>query len=299
MRQPITTICACLLIGGLSSACKNFTPVDKFAGQTVAMTEVFKPMLTHSMSSCTNNVRRNSIITDRPYVAQETEQDLLRRCQDYAAQLAGTAELNDVLKRYAEVLSALANDKLANYKEEFGAMGGALGALQQSSSMTPVLDAGQLDKVVRLSTLISSIVTQQRQQSGINELLAREEDIYIIGNALKKYAQQNYQANLRDESLTLASRSQGTRRQQLSESQTLPGRAATAGTWQGHRRLRCRHDRITEQSEHPARQVPERPCPGAPAGHLCQACRHPPERGSQLLTITLVGAKHEQRYRTR
>ena len=205
MRQPITTICACLLIGGLSSACKNFTPVDKFAGQTVAMTEVFKPMLTHSMSSCTNNVRRNSIITDRPYVAQETEQDLLRRCQDYAAQLAGTAELNDVLKRYAEVLSALANDKLANYKEEFGAIGGALGALQQSSSMTPVLDAGQLDKVVRLSTLISSIVTQQRQQSGINELLAREEDIYIIGNALKKYAQQNYQANLRDESLTLAS----------------------------------------------------------------------------------------------
>lgn len=205
MRQPITTICACLLIGGLSSACKNFTPVDKFAGQTVAMTEVFKPMLTHSMSSCTNNVRRNSIITDRPYVAQETEQDLLRRCQDYAAQLAGTAELNDVLKRYAEVLSALANDKLANYKEEFGAMGGALGALQQSGSMTPVLDAGQLDKVVRLSTLISSIVTQQRQQSGINELLAREEDIYIIGNALKKYAQQNYQANLRDESLTLAS----------------------------------------------------------------------------------------------
>lgn len=205
MRQPMTTICACLLIGGMSSACKNFTPVDKFAGQTVAITEVFKPMLTHSMNSCTNNVRRNSIITDRPYLAQETEQDLVRRCQAYATQLAGTAELNDVLKRYAEVLAALANDKLAKYKDEIGALGGSLDALQQSHGMTPVLDAGQLDKVTRLSTLISQIVTQQRQQSGINELLAREEDIYIISNALKKYAQQNYQANLHDEGLTLAS----------------------------------------------------------------------------------------------
>jgi hypothetical protein len=205
MRQPMTSICACLLIAGMSSACKNFTPVDKFAGQTVAITEVFKPMLTHSMSSCTNNVRRNSIITDRPYVAQETEQDLLRRCKDYAAQLAGTAELNDVLKRYAEVLAALANDKLANYKDEIGALGGSLGAFQQSGGMAPVLDADQLDKVTRLSVLISQIVTQQRQQSGINELLAREDDIYIISNALKKYAQQNYQANLHDESLTLAS----------------------------------------------------------------------------------------------
>ncbi|WP_402718537.1 hypothetical protein [Janthinobacterium rivuli] len=201
----MTTICACLLIGGMTSACKNFTPVDKFAGQTVAVTEAFKPMLTHSMSSCTNNVRRNSIITDRPYLAQETEQDLVRRCQAYATQLAGTAELNDVLKRYAEVLAALANDKLANYKEEIGALGGSLDALQQSSGMTPVLDAGQLDKVTRLSALISQIVTQHRQQSGINELLAREEDIYIISNALKKYAQQNYQANLHDENLTLAS----------------------------------------------------------------------------------------------
>lgn len=205
MRQPMTTICACLLIGGMTSACKNFTPVDKFAGQTVAVTEAFKPMLTHSMISCTNNVRRNSIITDRPYLAQETEQDLLRRCQAYARQLAGIAELNDVLKRYAEVLAALANDKLANYKEEIGALGGSLDALQQASGMTPVLDAGQLDKVTRLSALISQIVTQHRQQSGINELLAREEDIYIISNALKKYAQQNYQANLHDESLTLAS----------------------------------------------------------------------------------------------
>ncbi|MGK5050637.1 hypothetical protein [Janthinobacterium sp. RB2P8] len=204
MRQTMTTICACLLIGGMSSACKNFTPVDKFAGQTVAITEVFKPMLTHSMGSCTNNVRRNSIITDRPYVAQETEQDLVRRCKDYATQLAGTAELNEVLKRYAEVLAALASDKLANYREEIGALGGSLGALQ-SSSTTPVLDADQLDKVTRLSALISQIVTQQRQQSGIKELLAREEDIYIISNALKKYAQQNYQANLHDESLTLAS----------------------------------------------------------------------------------------------
>ncbi|PHV31641.1 hypothetical protein CSQ94_20360 [Janthinobacterium sp. BJB312] len=205
MRQPMTAICACLLIGGMTSACKNFTPVDKFAGQTVAVTEAFKPMLTHSMSSCTNNVRRNSIITDRPYLAQETEQDLVRRCQAYATQLAGTAELNDVLKRYAEVLAALANDKLANYKEEIGALGGSLDALQQSSGMTPVLDADQLDKVTRLSALISQIVTQHRQQSGINELLAREEDIYIISNALKKYAQQNYQANLHDENLTLAS----------------------------------------------------------------------------------------------
>ncbi|WFR77670.1 hypothetical protein P9875_18280 [Janthinobacterium rivuli] len=201
----MTTICACLLIGGMTSACKNFTPVDKFAGQTVAVTEVFKPILTHSMSSCTNNVRRNSIITDRPYLAQETEQDLLRRCQAYATQLAGTAELNNVLKRYAEVLAALANDKLANYKEEIGALGGSLDALQQSSGMTPVLDADQLDKVTRLSALISQIVTQHRQQSGINELLAREEDIYIISNALKKYAQQNYEANLHDENLTLAS----------------------------------------------------------------------------------------------
>ena len=80
-------------------------------------------MLGHSMHSCTNNVRRKGLIVDRPYAPQNTEQAATDSCRAYAQALAGSAELNNVLQRYAGVLAALANDSLSDYKDDIGALG--------------------------------------------------------------------------------------------------------------------------------------------------------------------------------
>ncbi len=132
MRQSITTLCACLLAGVLSSGCQNFKPVEQFAGQTTAVTATFTPMLGHSMHSCTNNVRRKGLVVDRPYAPQDTEQAATDSCRAYAQALAGSAELNNVLQRYAGVLAALANDSLSDYKDDIGALGTSLAGLQSS-----------------------------------------------------------------------------------------------------------------------------------------------------------------------
>ena len=203
MRQSITTLCACLLAGVLSSGCQNFKPVEQFAGQTTAVTATFTPMLGHAMHSCTNNVRRKGLIVDRPYAPQNTEQAATDSCRAYAQALAGSAELNNVLQRYAGVLAALANDSLSDYKDDIGALGTSLAGLQ-SSGGAPLLDADKLGKVVQLSELLSRVATQRKQAAGIRALLEREEDICIISDALKTFAQANYQANLRDENMTIA-----------------------------------------------------------------------------------------------
>jgi len=202
MHPSFFNVFACLLIALLGSACSNFKPVTTFAVQTRTLANAFDPMLEQAMHSCTNNVRRTGIITDRPFQPQAAMQDATRRCQPYAGALASMAQLNHVVRRYADVLATLSNDKLARSKDEFGALGDALGALPSGDAS--LLDADKVKRVMQLSELLSRIATERRQQDGIAQLLAREDDIVMISDTLRTYAQQHYRDNLRDESQTMA-----------------------------------------------------------------------------------------------
>lgn len=203
MHAPFSTIVALLLIALLNSACSNFKPVATFAVQTGAVANAFDPMLAHAMHSCTSNVQRTGVITDRPYQPQAAAQDALARCQPYAGAFSAMAQLNQVLKRYAEVLLDLSNDKLSRSKDEFGALNEALSGLPKNGDGS-LLDAGKVERVTRLSELISRVATQRQQRAGIAQLLEREDDITVISDTLRSFARQNYSDTVGDESRTLA-----------------------------------------------------------------------------------------------
>lgn len=207
-RLPVCRLPACvplcLLIAAGASACKSYAPVGSFAVQTQAVTTAFDPMLAQAMHSCRNSIARTGIIADRPFQPQAAAQDAQRRCQPYAMALAAMAELNQVLQRYADVLSALASKDLSRHADEFGALGGALAKLPQASGEGALLDAGKVEKVLRLSELIARVASERRQQAGIAALLEREDDIRLISDTLRSYAEQHYRNTLNDETRTLA-----------------------------------------------------------------------------------------------
>lgn len=203
MHHPFSTILALLLLALLNSACSNFKPVATFAVQTESVANAFEPMLAHAMRSCTSNVQRTGVITDRPYQPQSAAQDALARCQPYAGAFSAMAQLNQVLKRYADVLLALSSDALSRSKDEFGALNKALGGLPDSGGGS-LLDADKVARVTRLSELISRVATQRQQRAGIAQLLEREDDIKLISDTLRSFARQNYSDTVGDESRTLA-----------------------------------------------------------------------------------------------
>lgn len=202
-RLPVSVL-LCLLIAIGASACKSYAPVGSFAVQTHAVTTAFDPMLAQAKHSCRNSIARTGIIADRPFQPQAAAQDAQRRCQPYAMALAAMAALNQVLQRYAEVLSALASKDLLRHADEFGALSGALANLPQASGEGALLDAGKVEKVMRLSELIARVASERRQQAGIAELLEREDDIRLISDTLRSYAEQHHRNTLNDETRTLA-----------------------------------------------------------------------------------------------
>lgn len=203
MRHPFSTIMSLLLLALLNSGCSNFKPVTTFAVHTESVANAFEPMLAHAMHSCTSKVQRTGVIADRPYQPQAAAQDALARCQPYVGAFSAMAQLNQVLKRYAEVLLALSSDTLSRSKEEFGALNKALTGLPDSGGGS-LLDAGKVERVTRLSELISKVATQRQQRSGIARLLEREDDIRLISDTLRSFARQNYSDAVGDESRTVA-----------------------------------------------------------------------------------------------
>ncbi|WP_300757643.1 hypothetical protein [Janthinobacterium sp.] len=195
-RFPLPTL---LLAGLLLGGCTNLAPVRTFAEQTQKLSASFDPMLAGTLNSCTDNAMRKRLIMSNRFDAQASEQAAQADCLPIAQASIPIARLNDVLLRYAQTLAKVADDKLPVHKQEFTALGDALGGLTQPDGDAPLLDADKLSKVVKLSQHLSRLATQRLQKSALRELLDEQEAVTIVSNALKEYAQRSYRAGLQDE----------------------------------------------------------------------------------------------------
>ena len=209
MQRPSTFPChtlllsslACLLLAGCAT---NLAPVRTFAEQTHKLSSSFDPMLAGTFNSCTDNALRKRLILAERFDAQASEQAARADCAPIARASVAIGKLNEVLLRYAQTLAAVADDKLPVHKEEFTALGDALAGLAQPGGGAPLLDADKLSKVVKLSEHLSRLATQRLQKAALRELLAQQEAVNIISEALKAYAQRSYRAGLQDELRDLA-----------------------------------------------------------------------------------------------
>lgn len=204
MQRPSNSSISPLLLGAIASlllggCATNLAPVRTFAEQTQKMSVHFEPMLAGGVHSCMDKAMRKRLILAERFDAQASEQAARADCAAIAQASASIASLNDLLLRYARTLAALADDKLPVYKEEFAGLGDALGGLAQPGGGAPLLDAGKLSKVVKLSEHLSRLATQRLQKSALRELLDEQEAVDIVSNALKEYAQRSYRAGLQDE----------------------------------------------------------------------------------------------------
>lgn len=202
-RSAISTLLACasVLLGGCAS---NLAPVRTFAEQAHKLSTSFDPMLAGTVNSCTDNALRKRLIMSERYDAQASEQAARSDCAPVAQANASMAKLNQVLLRYAQTLAAVADSKVPLYNDEFKGLGDALGALQLDGAAAPLLDAGKLSTVMKLSEHLSRLATQRLQTSALRALLDEQEAVNIVSNALKEYAQRNYRAALQDELRDLA-----------------------------------------------------------------------------------------------
>jgi len=198
-RPSICFLSALLLASLLLGGCTNLAPVRTFAEQTQKLSTSFDPMLAGTLNSCIDNAMRKRLIMSERFDAQASEQAAQADCLPIAQASIPIGRLNDVLLRYAQTLAKVADDKLPVHKQEFTALGDALGGLTQSDGDTPLLDADKLSKVVKLSQHLSRLATQRLQKSALRELLDEQEAVTIVSNALKDYALRSYRAGLQDE----------------------------------------------------------------------------------------------------
>lgn len=195
MPLPLTrslTLSLAVLLLSMLSGCASFKSVDNFAqtGQQMAVT--FPPIANATVDSCMNNELRRNLISTDGFDPAAAEQQARRGCDKIADSNQKILRLNGVLARYAQALQDLSGGKVVDYHDQFSGLGAALGSIPVPGSDTPLLDPGQVSLVMKLSEQLSRGLTQNMQKSAINELLAQQEAIDVITNALNTYVQAAY-----------------------------------------------------------------------------------------------------------
>ncbi|NVI84467.1 hypothetical protein [Janthinobacterium sp. BJB401] len=195
MALPLTrsfTVSLAALLLSMLSGCASFKSVDSFAQTGQQMTAAFPPIANATVDSCMNNELRRNLISTDGFDPAAAEQQARRGCDKIANSNQKILLLNSVLARYAQALQDLSGSKVADYHDQFSGLGDALGSIPVPGSGTPLLDPGQVSIVMKLSEQLSRLLTQNIQKSAINELLAQQEAIGIITNALNTYVQAAY-----------------------------------------------------------------------------------------------------------
>lgn len=195
MPLPLTrslTLSLAVLLLSMLSGCASFKSIDNFAqtGQQMAVT--FPPIANATVDSCMNNELRRNLISTDGFDPAAAEQQARRGCDQIADSNQKILRLNGVLARYAQALQDLSGGKVVDYHDQFSGLGAALGSIPVPGSDTPLLDPGQVSLVMKLSEQLSRLLTQNMQKSAINELLAQQEAIDVITNALNTYVQAAY-----------------------------------------------------------------------------------------------------------
>lgn len=191
LTRSLALSLAALLLGMLSG-CASFKSVDDFAQTGQQMAVAFPPIANATVDSCMNNELRRNLISTEGFDPATAEQQARRGCDKIADSNQKILRLNGVLARYAQALQDLSGSKVADYHDQFSGLGDALGSIPVPGSGTPLLDAAQVGIVMKLSEHLSRLLTQNMQKSAINELLAQQEAIGVITNALNTYVQAAY-----------------------------------------------------------------------------------------------------------
>ena len=191
LTRSLTLSLGALLLSMLSG-CASFKSVDNFAQTGQQMTVAFPSIANATVDSCMNNELRKNLISTDGFDPAAAEQQARRGCDKIADSNQKILRLNDVLARYAQALQDLSDDKVADYHDQFSGLGDALGSIPAPGSDTPLLDPGQVSLVMKLSEQLSHSLTQNMRKSAINELLAQQDAINVITNALNTYVQTAY-----------------------------------------------------------------------------------------------------------
>ncbi|MGK5037691.1 hypothetical protein [Janthinobacterium sp. LB3P118] len=195
MPLPLTRSLAlslAALLLSMFSGCVSFKSVDNFAQTGQQMTITFPSIANATVDSCMNNELRRNLISTDGFDPAAAEQQARRGCDKIADSNQKILRLNSVLSRYAQALQYLSGGKVADYHDQFSGLGDALSSIPVPGSDTPLLDPRQVSLVMKLSEQLSRLLTQNMQKSAINELLAQQEAIDVITNALNTYVQTAY-----------------------------------------------------------------------------------------------------------
>lgn len=195
-RPAAAGLLAALLLSGCAS---NLAPVRSVGEQTQKLSAAAHPMLAGAADSCMAKAMRQQLIMATRFDAQGSELAARQRCAMEEKMSPRLVALNEVLIAYGKVLVDTADGKVASYKEQFKSLGDALGGLEQPGAGAPVLDAGQLSVVMKLAQYLSTLATQRMQKASLRELLAHQQAVDIVSNALKNYALNIHLPNLREE----------------------------------------------------------------------------------------------------
>lgn len=195
-RPAAAGLLAALLLSGCAS---NLAPVRSVGEQTQKMSAAAHPMLAGAADSCIAKAMRQQLIMATRFDAQGSEQAARQRCVMEEKMSPRLVALNEVLIAYGKVLVDSADGKVSSYKEQFKGLGAALSGLEQPGDGAPLLDAGQLSVVMKLTQYMSALATQRMQKASLRELLAHQQAIDITSNALKNYALNIHLPNLREE----------------------------------------------------------------------------------------------------
>ncbi|OBV38205.1 hypothetical protein [Janthinobacterium psychrotolerans] len=197
---PSRPILISLLAASFLSACASKQgPVRSMGEQTQKLSAVAHPMLAGAADSCIAKAMRQQLIMAMRFDAQASEQAARQRCAMEEKMSPRLVALNEILLAYGKLLVDTADGKLPSYKEQYKGLGDALAGLAQPGSGAPLLDASQLSVVMKLAQYMNTLATQRMQKASLRELLAHQEAITIVSNALKEYALRVHLPNLREE----------------------------------------------------------------------------------------------------
>lgn len=192
LTKSLSLSIAALLLLGMLGGCASFKSVDKFAQTGQQMTVAFTPIANATVDSCMDNALRKNLISTDGFDPATAEARARRGCDEIADSNQKILRLNGVLARYAQALQALSGSKVADYHDQFSGLGDALGSIPVPGSGTPLLDPAQVGIIMKLSEHLSRLLTQNMQKSAIHDLLAQQEAIGVITNALNTYVQAAY-----------------------------------------------------------------------------------------------------------
>lgn len=193
MRIPLS-LCLCLAL--LTGCATPLGAVRDFARDTRRLGESFTPMLDLAVKQCEQAfIDRRIYTTDAPlsrFDPAATLEAARATCRPIAQENTSALALSRTLTEYAEQLSALAADDLAQRADD------DFDAVAAQARRFSALPAEQVDAVNGLIKFVGRRALAYSQREAIREALGHEQAVGAVADALARYADRVYRATLND-----------------------------------------------------------------------------------------------------